>query len=118
MGCGLSMRLEKLTVVYASWCPNCPPAVRAVEHLGRELRVHTEKLDIDNDADYDRAIHLVENFGEDQGDTFLVPQVFATYEGGSVFHVVTGRGFARLKDDEAENKIENELRAISGGRTS
>jgi len=112
------MLMEKLTVVYASWCPNCPPAVRAVERLGVRLMVRTEKLDIDNDADYDRAIYLVENFGEDQGDTFLVPQVFATFEGGSTSHVVTGRGFARLKDEEVEEKIEREVSAISSKRAS
>jgi hypothetical protein len=112
------MRLERIAVVYANWCPNCPPAIRAVERLGRRLHVHTERLDIDNDADYDEAIHLVENFGEDQGETFLVPQVFAIYEDGSILHVVTGRGFVRLKDDEVEKRIENELSAISSKRAS
>jgi thiol-disulfide isomerase/thioredoxin len=83
-------KLSRISIVLATWCPHCVPlsleyANKSANNLGVPLRV----LDIDKAEALETADILVANFG-DNAEDYIIPQVFAEFEDGSVKHIFTG----------------------------
>jgi thiol-disulfide isomerase/thioredoxin len=82
--------MKRITIVLAQWCPHCVPlSLEKVRKISGELRVPLRVLDIDDPEQEDTADELVREYG-DYAEDYLIPQVFAEDEDGSVKHIFTG----------------------------
>ena len=83
-------KLERLTIVLATWCPQCVPlSLDMVKEMSTELGVPHRVLDIDNPDEERLSDEIVRKYGDDCED-YIIPQVFGEFSGGSVKHIFTG----------------------------
>jgi glutaredoxin len=81
---------ERLTLVYATWCPHCVPiSVERATRLSERLGVPVRLLDIDVGPEEEAADELVRAHG-DWSDDYLIPQLFLEGADGDVHHLLTG----------------------------
>ncbi len=82
--------LSRISIVLATWCPHCVPlSLDCTKRLSKDLGVPYRVLDIDKQDTVGVADRLVEDYG-DNAEDYLVPQVFAEFDDGSVKHIFTG----------------------------
>lgn len=83
-------KLERISAVIATWCPHCYPlSVENAKRMTKDLGVSLRVLDIDNKEEAKVADQLVKDYG-DNAEDYLIPQIFAEFEDGSVKHLFTG----------------------------
>jgi hypothetical protein len=83
-------RPQRLSLVYADWCPYCTPlSLERAPILAKGLGVPLRLLDIDDRAQERTADALVREHGDWDPD-YLIPQVFLEWTDGSVTHLLTG----------------------------
>jgi hypothetical protein len=83
-------KVKQVLAVIATWCPHCNPlSVENSKKLAAQLRSSYRILDIDAPEDASDADGLVRKYGDD-GEDYLVPQIFLEYDDGKVQHVFTG----------------------------
>jgi hypothetical protein len=84
------MKPVMISTVLSQWCPHCvPPSLEATKRLSQELGTPYRILDIDVPDQVKIADKLVKEYGDD-GEDYLIPQVFLEFPDGSVHHVFTG----------------------------
>ncbi|MGI0080130.1 MAG: glutaredoxin family protein, partial [Nitrososphaerales archaeon] len=84
------MKLNRLSIVLATWCPHCVPlSLEETKRLAEALKVPYRVLDIDEPDAVTIADQLVSKYGDNSED-YLVPQMFAEFTDGSVKHIFTG----------------------------
>ena len=77
-------------MVLAEWCPHCVPlSLERGHQMETALSVPLRVLDIDDPEEEKLADELVRRYGDFVED-YLIPQVFAEYDDGTVKHVFTG----------------------------
>jgi len=83
-------KLRAVHVVYADWCPHCvPTTVEPVKRKAEQIGVPCFLYNIDDAAALKKADDLVKKYGDD-GEDYLIPQVFLEYEDNQINHVFTG----------------------------
>ena len=83
-------KLTRLSIVLATWCPHCVPlSLENAKKMSKDIGVPLRVLDIDEPEGVKIADDLVSKYGDDSED-YLIPQVFAEFQDGSVKHIFTG----------------------------
>lgn len=80
------MAFKRLIVVSADFYPHCPPARRAASKLAEEYGLDPQVLEHEPEEEN----RLAETYGEDRGESYPVPQVFAEKADGMIVHLSTG----------------------------
>ncbi len=81
---------ERLTLVYAMWCPHCNPlSLDRAKVLAKRWKVPLRLLDIDVPEEEHLADELVRAHGDWRED-YLIPQLFLERSDGRVIHLLTG----------------------------
>jgi thiol-disulfide isomerase/thioredoxin len=84
------VKLRKIHVVYATWCPHCnPTTIEPMKKLAKKLGIECALYDIDDPAREKIADELVRKYG-DWCEDYIIPQVFFEYDDGTIEHVLTG----------------------------
>lgn len=84
------VKLKRISLVLAQWCPHCVPlSLEMGQKMADDLQVPLRVLDIDDPGAVKIADKLVLDYG-DYTEDYLIPQVFAEFDDGTIKHFLTG----------------------------
>jgi len=84
------VRVRRITIVLAHWCPHCVPlSLEKAQRVAKDLDIPLRVLDIDVPEQERVADRLVEEYG-DYVEDYIIPQVFLEYDEERVKHLFTG----------------------------